>query len=189
MADTTIIDGVDYGPLAQLVGRWSGDKGLDISPGAATEKQTAFSEIVMFEAIGTIINSGRQRLSALHYHLEVARLGTDDIFHNESGYWLWDAENEVAIQTLTIPRGVALVAGGRVTSDANRIEVVAASDNLDFGIVQSPFMRENAKTVSFRHSIEGDGETMRYEECTVLEIYGRRFNHTDANTLSRTQEL
>ena len=29
---TTVIDGVDYGPLHQLIGSWRGEKGLDVSP-------------------------------------------------------------------------------------------------------------------------------------------------------------
>ena len=48
-------------------------------------------------------------------------------------------------------------------------------------------MRDNAKTISFNHVIEVNGTTMRYEECTVLDIYGRRFDHTDGNTLGRSK--
>jgi hypothetical protein len=29
-----IIDGIDYGPLAQLLGKWVGDKGIDKAPDA-----------------------------------------------------------------------------------------------------------------------------------------------------------
>lgn len=187
LGDLTVIAGVDYGPFAQLVGRWSGDKGIDVSPKSDAQKSTPFSDVIVFEAIGTVKNFGRQQLSALRYHQVVSRLGTHHDFHNESGYWLWDAGEEEVIQTLAIPRGVALVAGGRASSGARRLEVTAATDNPNWGIAQSPLMRDNAKTISFNHVIEVNGTTMRYEECTVLDIYGRRFDHTDGNTLGRSK--
>ncbi len=56
----------------------------------------------------------------------------------------------------------------------------------DWGIVQSPFMRDNASTVAFRHEVTIDGDQLSYAETTSLEIYGRRFEHTDQNELVRT---
>ena len=32
VSEQTIIDGIDYGPLAVLVGIWKGDKGVDRAP-------------------------------------------------------------------------------------------------------------------------------------------------------------
>ena len=89
------------------------------------------------------------------------------------------------MQVLTIPRGVCLIAGGQ--ADQSKIEVRAATDDRDWGIVQSPFMRDNAKTLEFRHRISVTGDTLDYDETTVLEIYGKRFDHTDQNTLVRSQ--
>ena len=50
----TTIDGIDYGPLACLVGTWKGDKGMDVSPepDGSTEESPYF-ETILFEAIGT----------------------------------------------------------------------------------------------------------------------------------------
>ena len=42
-----------------------------------------------------------------------------------------------------------------------------------------------ARTLEFRHRVTLSGDTLRYEETTVLEIYGKRFDHTDANELER----
>jgi hypothetical protein len=46
-------------------------------------------------------------------------------------------------------------------------------------------MRDNARTVEFRHKIQLDGDKLSYAETTVLEIYGKKFDHTDENELTR----
>ena len=64
---------------------------------------------------------------------------------------------------------------------------MAAKDgSKDWGIAQSPFMRDNARTTEFRHKITVDGDKLVYSETTMLEIYGRTFEHTDDNTLIRS---
>ena len=91
-------------------------------------------------------------------------------------------------QSIVIPRVVAVLAGGRYTgaTDARVIElaVTAAKDGADWGIIQSPFMRDKARTVSFRHQLAVEGDVLRYSETTGLEIYGRHFDHTDTNELT-----
>jgi len=47
-------------------------------------------------------------------------------------------------------------------------------------------MRGNASTQSFMHSITVEGDELHYEETTVVDIYGRIFNHTDRNKLTRS---
>ena len=64
-------------------------------------------------------------------------------------------------------------------------EVASATESDEWGIVQSPFMRARARTVGFRHRVVVDGDTLAYEEATIVDIYGRRFEHTDTNTLTR----
>ena len=46
-------------------------------------------------------------------------------------------------------------------------------------------MVKNAKTTAFKHHIELSGDTLKYSETTFLDIYGKEFEHTDANTLQR----
>jgi len=183
MSESDIIAGISYGPLAVLAGVWTGDKGMDISPEPDGQEDNPYYETISFEPIGTVNNAERQELVALRYHQLVSRKSNDEVFHNESGYWMWDAEQNIVMQVLTIPRGVSLVAGGTV--DHGEIEVRAATDDPDWGIVQSPFMRDNAKTLEFRHRISVTGDTLIYDEKTVLDIYGKRFDHNDANTLLR----
>ncbi len=47
-------------------------------------------------------------------------------------------------------------------------------------------MRDNASTLAFRHKITIDGDRLSYAETTSLEIYGRRFEHTDQSELVRS---
>ncbi len=46
-------------------------------------------------------------------------------------------------------------------------------------------MQEQARTVDFRRKITVDGDTLTYTQTTVVEIYGKTFDHTDENQLSR----
>ncbi len=96
MEDTmssTIIDGVNYGPLAALVGNWSGDKGLDIAPDDPGKAEEPYYETIMFEAIGNVGNAKKQTLAVLRYHQVVSRKSDAAVFHNETGYWSWDADS------------------------------------------------------------------------------------------------
>ncbi len=189
MNESTIIEGVSYGPLAALVGTWKGAKGMDISPEPDGREENPFYETITFEAVGTVQNAEKQNLAALRYHQVVSRKSNNEVFHNETGYWMWDSEQDVVMQVLAIPRGVCLVAGGTFRKDVQSNEVVfkvrAADGRADWGITQSPFMRDNARTVEFRHTISVTGDTLTYNETTVLDIYGKHFDHTDENTLTR----
>ena len=185
-------DAVDYGPLAGLIGTWKGDKGMDVSPEPDGTEENPYYETIEFEAAGDVTNAESQTLAIVRYHQVVTRKSNDQVFHDEVGYWLWDAANQVVAHSLAIPRGVTLVAGGSYSCDpkgdpkAGRVELeVRAADGEEWGISQSPFMRDKARTLEFRHRVTVAGDTLSYHETTVLEIYGRRFDHTDANELTR----
>lgn len=181
------IDGVDYGPLFHLAGTWSGDKGMDVAPEPGGEERNPYYETILFEPCGTVTNAESQTLSILRYHEVVRRISNGEVFHNETGYWLWDAEQNLVLQTLTIPRGVCLVAGGsaRETDDGVAIEVHAAKSDANWPIIEPPFMRDNASTIAFNRTITVSGDRLHYEETTVVDIYGKRFDHTDENDLVR----
>ena len=183
------IDGVDYGPLHFLAGSWSGEKGMDVAPEPDGEENSPYYESLLFEPCGTVENAESQTMAVLRYHQVVRRLSNDEVFHNETGYWMWDAEQGLVTQTLTIPRGVCLVAGGshELLEDGVVIRVHAAQSDVNWPIIEAPFMRDNASTISFNRSITVSGSTLAYEETTVVDIYGKRFDHTDENTLSRQQ--
>jgi hypothetical protein len=188
---STTISGVDYGPLAGLVGNWSGDKGLDVAPEPDGQQETPYYETFLFEAIGDVTNAESQTLAVLRYHQVVTRKSDDQVFHNETGYWMWemwDASSGVVMHSLTIPRGVCVLAGGSAHNAVDggvSIKVEADIENPDWGIIQSPFMQQNARTIGFRQSILLKADEFEYTETTVLDIYGKIFDHTDGNTLKR----
>lgn len=178
---------IDYGPLAGLVGTWKGEKGLDVAPEPDGTEKTAYYETIQFEAAGDVTNAESQTLAIVRYHQVVSKKKNDEVFHDEIGYWLWDADSNTVMHSLAIPRSVCVLAGGKASAEGSgtKLEVAAKLGDPDWGIIQSPFMRDNASTKAFQHTIEVDGDRLSYSETTTLEIYGKTFEHTDANELSR----
>ncbi len=179
---------IDYGPLIELIGIWKGDKGLDIAPEPDGTEKNPYYETITFTAVGTATNAGSQVLSAVHYRQIVQRKADNEVFHDETGYWMWDPKAEIIMHSLVIPRAVGVLAGGKYTGARNSegrmmIEVKASLDDKNWNIIQSPFMQENARTISFCHNvIVGDGK-LSYLETTMVEIYGKVVEHTDQNEL------
>ncbi len=189
MTNNTIIEGVDYGPLAALIGTWEGNKGMDRSPEPDGEEKNPYFETILFEAIGDVTNAESQTLAAVRYHQVVSRQSDQKVFHNETGYWMWDSNTNTLMHSLTIPRGVCVLAGGIYNASNTSpitLEVKAKLGDENWGIIQSPFMLKNARTVSFEHKISIEGDTLTYSESVGLEIYGKDFDHTDTNTLNRS---
>ena len=178
---------VDYGPLTNLIGSWEGDKGLDVAPEPDGSAGSPFFETLEFTACGTAENAESQELAVVRYQQTVSRKANREVFHDQAGYWMWDPSTRVVMQSLTIPRAVCVLAGGGAVENDGLItlEVHAAMDDPDSGVIQSPFMRDNARTVSFSHRLTVGNDSMSYSETTVLDIYRRKFDHTDANELHR----
>ena len=191
MSECTTIDGVNYGPLAVLIGVWKGDKGVDRAPEPNSEERSPYYETITFEAAGDVDNAEEQLLAVVRYHQVVSRKSNDEVFHDQVGYWLWDSSDNTIVETFTIPRAVAVVAGGKLgqpqsLDDEVVFEVAAQTGSLEFGIVQAPFMYNKAKTTAFSHTVTVKGDEMRYSETTVLDIYEKKsYDHTDVNTLRR----
>jgi hypothetical protein len=187
----TSIDGIDYGPLAALVGVWKGDKGVDRAPEPDGEERSPFYETISFETAGDVTNAEQQTLSVVRYHQVVSRKSNDEVFHDQVGYWLWDPADGTIVETFTIPRGVAVVAGGSLGRPASLdqelvFEVNADAASPEFGIVQAPFMFKQAKTTAFTHTLTVKGDEMQYSEITYLDIYDKTgYEHKDVNTLQR----
>lgn len=184
-------NGIDYGPLHALIGTWIGDRGMDIAPEPDGTEENPFYETIVFTPVGDVTNAERQTLSAVHYRQVVKRKSNDEVFHDQTGYWSWDADSGTLSNAFTIPRGVAVLAGGKAQDRGSEsktvIEVEARADDNTWGVVQSPFMLENARTIKFRLSLNVDGDALTYAQTTTLDIYGRLFEHTDENTLTRQQ--
>ena len=179
---------IDFGPLQHLIGVWKGDKGVDVAPTPESSEDTPYSETITITAVGDVTNAEIQTLVVVTYHQVVSRKIDGEVFHDQIGYWTFDSKTGVLTQSLSIPGAVGLLAGGSVIEQSDRTEfsVKAIDGDKDWGIVQSPFMRDNARTVSFEHKVVVEGDIMSYEETTMLDIYGKSFTHTDQNTLTRS---
>lgn len=181
---------IEYGPLAAIIGVWEGNSGTDIAPEPVVgTEQIPYTETLTCEAIGDVTNAKKQHLWVVRYHQVVRRKADNEVFHDQVGYWIWDEDQQQVIQSLTIPRAVCVLAGGTAstTSDgATHIDVTAKAGDPHWGIVQSPFMDSNAKTTAYHHQLTVKGDSLTYSQSTLLDIYGKSFDHTDGNTLLRS---
>mgnify|MGYP001573574570 CR=1 FL=1 len=191
MSEATTIDGINYGPLAVLDGVWEGNKGVDRAPEPDGEERNPYYETITFKVAGDVTNAEKQTLSIVRYHQVVTRKSNDEVFHDQMGYWLWDPADDTIVETFIIPRGVAVVAGGKLAEPADLsqelvFEVAANVDSQEFGISQAAFMFQQAKTTGFTHTLKVTGDEMRYTQSTFLDIYDKKhYDHSDVNTLHR----
>lgn len=185
MTQANLSKTINYGPLTQLIGCWQGSKGLDISPEEDGEERNLYREEIIFEPIGDLSNAEQQELVCLRYQQTVIRLSDNKMIHNESGYYSWDESNQQIIKSFSIPRGVAVVAGGTVSkqNEADCIEVNASINNVEWSIVQSPFMQEKALTQDYHFAMQFSDKQMNYSQTMQLEIFGKSFTHRDENQL------
>lgn len=174
---------VNYGPLQALIGTWSGDKGVDLAPKPDGSDEIPYYETITFDAIGGVTNAQAQTLAVLRYHQVVRRQADDAIFHDQCGYWGWDAATGVVTHSLLVPRGVGVVAEGSAKEADGTVSIEVASG--DHGIAESAFMREKASSTAFSQRIAISGDELSYSQTTMLEIYGKSFAHSEENTLKR----
>jgi hypothetical protein len=182
----------NLGPLGPLLGTWEGDKGTDLAPSAAaeTDRQPATSkyrEQMVFEATGQVDNH-EQSLFGLRYRTTAWRVGAPDPFHEEVGYWMWDAASKLIIRCFMPPRGMTILAGGTAEPDARKFSLEAEAGSETFGICSSPFLLAQFKTVRYTLDVDMiDDNTLHYDEHTWLLMKGRDdlFDHRDENTLNR----
>ena len=184
---------LDYGPLAVLKGSWRGDRGRDESPEPDGTEKNPYTETIHFSPAGDVDNAESQELVAVQYRLEVHRTTDGKKIHDQTGYWIWDAEARLVMHEFTIPRAVAVIAGGeyRGETDADGsilLRVAAALDHPDWQIIQSPFMQKNALTTGFEQRLSIAPNRLAYSQTTLVDIYGRKaFEHTDSNELQPLQ--
>lgn len=184
------MDTIDYGPLTKLIGTWEGDKGMDVAPEPDGTEKNPYYETITFDAAGDVDNAETEVLSVLYYRQIVRRKSNDEVFHDQTGYWTWDPASGTITQSLTIPRAVCVLAGSiydesTAKDDTVTLAVKATLGDKDWGIIQSPFMRDNASTDAYEISIQVSDDKLRYKSTTMLSIYGRTFEHTDRNILTR----
>ncbi|MGL1889808.1 MAG: heme-binding beta-barrel domain-containing protein [Reichenbachiella sp.] len=176
-------------PLVGLLGTWEGNKGMDVAPKPDEDENNPYYETLIIEPVDIAIeNAESQELTAVKYHQVVREISNDKISHSETGYWIWDNNENTIMCAFAIPRGVSVLAGGDFKSDEGDtvFSVAAQADSEDWGIVQSPFMKKRAKTLAFTREFTVSGNTLSYTQETTVDIYGKKkFAHIDENTLTK----
>jgi hypothetical protein len=175
------------GPLAALAGVWEGDAGVDVAPSPTREEmKTPFRERMVFDPFGPV-NNHDQELYALRYATEAWRIGEDEPFHEELGYWLWDADAGQVMRCFMVPRGVTIVAGGSAGADDSGFKLTAELGSATFGICSNPFLDKHFQTIRYELELSVNGEILRYKEDTQMKMPGRPdiFHHLDANELRK----
>lgn len=178
----------ELGPIGRLAGVWEGITGEDTAPSddRKTEKNK-YREKMVLEPTGLTQNH-EQNLYGLRYHTQAWRLSESDPFHDEVGYWLWDAAAKEVMKCVLIPRGVSLIAGGKVEPEAKHFKLTAQEGSSIFGVCSTPFLDKEFKTVSFDLEMTFDDDrSFSYYEVTRIRIKGQKelFEHIDRNKLVR----
>ena len=178
----------NLGPLRNLAGIWEGGTGDDTAPSddRGTEKNT-YRERMTLEPFKPAENH-EQKLTGLRYFTQAWRLGEADPFHDEFGYWIWDAQAKQLMKAIVIPRGMSVLAGGNVEPDAKRFKLSAAYGSKTFGICSNPFLDKEFQTLGFDlEMVFHDDGRFSYEQVTYIQIKGQKevFEHRDKNTLTR----
>lgn len=181
------VDATNYGPLSKLIGSWVGNKGEDIAPEPEGTEVNSYYEKITFTGIGETENAESQLLSVITYTQEVRRNSNDNMIHHEVGYWLWEQKSNTVSHSLTIPRGMCVLASGSFeqSDDEVILTVQASIKEQDWQIVQSPFMQKNAKMKSYQQQFKVTDTELCYSQVMLLDIYGKEFEHTDKSVLKR----
>ena len=183
-------DANNFGPLAALIGAWEGDQGIDVAYNHAKGESldTPFRERRTYAGFGPVKN-GTQELYGLDYRMESIRIGEDEPFHTEVGYWMWDAATNDVMACVIVPRAMSLIAGGKASADASELSLSAESGSGVYGILANPYLDSKAKGTRFDLKMSIDGGTLTYEQDLALEmsVQDAVFHHTDKNTLKKVE--
>lgn len=180
----------NLGPLRRLAGVWEGHRGVDLNPKADGPEQRAYYERIDMQPIDPQTN-GPQLFYGLRYHVRVNTREEQIAFHDQVGYWLWEAATGLILQTVAIPRGQVAIAAGHAEPDATKLILTAERGQTSYGICSNDFLEQAFRTDSYRIEVDfhSDG-SWSYVSDTSLMVRGRdaAFLHRDRNSLTKIAE-
>ncbi len=180
----------NLGPLRRLAGVWEGRKGVDVNPKAEGPERREFLERIEIQPIDPQAN-GPQLFYGLRYHVHIVASDEDTTFHDQIGYWLYEAKTGLIMQTLAIPRGQTALARGQALENGSGLTVRAERGGPGYGICSTDFLEWAFRTDSYQLDVkfEADGG-WSYVSTTMLQVRGRDepFKHIDRNTLTKVAE-
>ena len=180
----------NLGPLRRLAGIWEGQRGVDINPKADGPETREYYERIELQPIDPQAN-GPQLFYGLRYHLHVNTREEEISFHDQVGYWLYEAATGLILQTLAIPRGQIAIAAGHAEPDAKKLVLKATRGQTEYGICSTTFLDLAFRTDSYEISVDfHDDGTWSYVSDTMLVVKGRDepFLHRDRNILTKIAE-
>jgi hypothetical protein len=180
----------NLGPLRRLAGIWEGRKGVDLNPKSDGPERREYIERIELQPIDPQAN-GPQLFYGLRYHVHVLAPPETATFHDQVGYWLWEPATGLIMQTIAIPRGQVVLAGGYAEHDARTLVVAATRGSTEFGIASTAFLEHAFRTDAFSLTITfNDDGGWSYDSQTTLVVkgYDQPFNHRDRNTLTKVGE-
>lgn len=186
----TMVNGLDFGPLAHLAGTWKSVDagGVDVAPGQEGSKVgkggpavEPYYETITFEPAADAKNASDQYLVAMYYKQEVFRKRDNGKFHDQRGYLIYDKKNQMIYNSFCIPRAVCITTEGKVGS---KIAFAVGKR----GIAESSYMTANDSTTDFAMTLDlSTPDRITYSQTTRLQVYGKPFAHTDGDTLIRVK--
>lgn len=180
----------NLGPLRRLAGVWEGRKGIDLNPKAQGPERREYVERIDMQPIDPQAN-GPQLFYGLRYHVHILAPPEQATFHDQVGYWLFEPATGLVMQTVAIPRGQVVLAGGRAKEDGSGLIVAATRGETEYGIASTAFLEYAFRTDSYRLDVTFDADgSWSYISDTMLTVRGRSepFQHRDRNTLSKVAE-
>lgn len=180
----------NLGPLTRLAGVWEGQRGVDINPKADGPETRQYYERIEMQPIDPQAN-GPQLFYGLRYHVHINTPEEDIAFHDQVGYWLYEAATGLILQTLAIPRGQIAIAAGHAAPDAKRLVVKAERGQTEYGICSTTFLELAFRTDAYQLTVDfHDDGSWSYVSDTTLMVKGRGepFLHRDRNRLVKIAE-
>lgn len=180
----------EWGPLGGLAGEWQGTGGLDTAFSHSRNEVvgTEYLEKCSMKPFGPVDN-GSQTLYGLDYRTAMWRGDEENPFHTEVGYWMWDAASRQVMRCFVVPRATVLLAGATCDPDARTFTLRADPGQSAYGILENPYLVENASTRSYTCTVTvNDDGSWSYEQDAVVKLValgGDEMHHTDRNTLRR----
>ena len=180
----------NLGPLARLAGIWEGQRGVDVNPKADGAETRKYYERIEMQPIDPQAN-GPQLFYGLRYHVHINTREEDITFHDQVGYWLYEAATGLILQTLAIPRGQIAIAAGHAKPGDRKLVLKAERGQTEYGICSTTFLDLAFRTDSYQLTVDfHDDGSWSYVSDTMLAVMGRDepFLHRDHNRLSKIAE-
>lgn len=159
---------INCGPIEPLLGEWGGTQGI----------ARIGNEVIEFDERMIVFNNGitvtgEQSLVTCPYN-RYATTKDGKPYHQESGYFLWDADRDIVYRQATVPRGFQYI--GQAYEDLDFLAIQGE-------IGQSMWLSENFKLERHQICITPIKNGFSYAEVMSIIEGEAKARHSMSNTL------